>query len=108
MSRLVAWARRIALTFGAPGLMVVAALDSSFLPLPGVTDFPVARFALAIAIGRSARYLALGALTVRYGARAQTYLAERGVAVSIVVVGVLSAAFALYLVWTRAKARKSR
>ena len=39
MRRLVAWARRTALTFGAPGLFLVAALDSSFLPLPGVTDF---------------------------------------------------------------------
>jgi membrane protein YqaA with SNARE-associated domain len=38
MSRIVAWARRFALAFGAPGLFVVAALDSSFLPLPGVTD----------------------------------------------------------------------
>src|SRR5437667_8638424 len=39
MGRLVSWARGIALTFGAPGLGIVAALDSSFLPLPGVTDF---------------------------------------------------------------------
>jgi membrane protein YqaA with SNARE-associated domain len=38
MERIVAWARRIALVFGSPGLFVVAFLDSSFLPLPGVTD----------------------------------------------------------------------
>lgn len=38
MGRIVAWVRRVALAFGAPGLFVVAALDSSFLPLPGVTD----------------------------------------------------------------------
>src|SRR5574342_257411 len=38
MERIVAWARRIALTFGAPGLFVIAVLDSSFLPLPGATD----------------------------------------------------------------------
>ena len=38
MERIVAWARRIALVFGSPGLFVIAFLDSSFLPLPGVTD----------------------------------------------------------------------
>jgi len=199
MSRLVSWARGIALTFGAPGLALVAALDSSFLPLPGVTDFllivmvtrrpqimllavvsavvgsvagclamyalghkggevlvgrrfsgdrvarataalkrhgvmavlipsllpppaafkifvllagvigiPVSRFALAIAIGRGARYLALGMLTVRYGTRAQTYLAERGGVISLVVVGVVVLAFLLYLQSTKARGRKSR
>jgi membrane protein YqaA with SNARE-associated domain len=30
--------RALALAWGAPGLLVVALLDSSFLPLPGVTD----------------------------------------------------------------------
>jgi len=199
MGRLVSWARGLALTFGAPGLAIVAALDSSFLPLPGVTDFllivlvtrhphvmvwaaaaatlgsvagclimyligrkggevlvsrrftgnrierataalkrhgviavlipsllpppapfkifvllagvigiPVTRFALAIALGRGARYLALGALTVRYGARAQTFLAERGVVVSLVTVGVLIVGFVLYLQVTKARGRKSR
>src|ERR1043165_4857125 len=38
MGRIVEWARWVAMAFGAPGLFVVAALDSSFLPLPGVTD----------------------------------------------------------------------
>src|SRR5262249_9349485 len=162
-------ARHIGLAFGAPGLFAVAALDSSFLPLPGVTDLllivivtrrpeamlvsvvaattgsivgclvmhylgkkggdvrvrrrfagarieramaslqrhgvmailipsllpppapfkifillsgvigiAASRLALAIAIGRFVRYFALGLLTVRYGARAQSYLSERG------------------------------
>src|ERR1700681_3192885 len=38
MSRFVAWIRAAALTLGAPGLLLVAFLDSSFLPLPGITD----------------------------------------------------------------------
>src|SRR5450631_3010721 len=38
MSRFVAWVRVAALTLGAPGLFLVAFLDSSFLPLPGITD----------------------------------------------------------------------
>jgi membrane protein YqaA with SNARE-associated domain len=199
MSGLVSWARKIALTFGAPGLGIVAALDSSFLPLPGVTDFllivivtrrpqqmvlaaaaatlgsvagclvmhaigrkggevlitrrfsgdriqrataslkrhgvmavlipsllpppapfkifvllagvvgiPAGRFAAAIAIGRSIRYVALGVLAVRYGPAAQTYLSERGAVVSLVAVGVLILGFIAYLQWTKARRRKSR
>ncbi len=199
MERIVAWARRIALAFGAPGLFVVAALDSSFLPLPGVTDLllilvvtrepdrmllaaamatlgsivgclamhyvgkkggdvlvrkrfggarierataalqrngvmavlipsllpppapfkvfillsgvigiPASRLALAIAIGRSVRYVALGMLAVRYGARAQTYMREEGAFVSLVAVGALTLGFVAYLLWTKAQRRKSR
>lgn len=199
MSRIVAWARYIALSFGAPGLFVVAALDSSFLPLPGATDLllilvvtrepdrmllaaaaatlgsvvgclamhylgkkggdvlvrrrfasdridratatlqrhgvmavlipsllpppapfkifillagvigiPASRLAAAIAIGRTVRYLALGLLAVRYGARAQTYLRERGAVVSLVAVSVLTIAFMVYLQWKKARGRKSR
>lgn len=38
MGRIVDRLRALALAWGAPGLFVVAFLDSSFLPLPGVTD----------------------------------------------------------------------
>src|SRR6266511_6241416 len=38
MGRIVARVRTLALTLGAPGLALVAFLDSSFLPLPGITD----------------------------------------------------------------------
>jgi membrane protein YqaA with SNARE-associated domain len=38
MGRFVARVRALALAWGAPGLFVVAFLDSSFLPLPGITD----------------------------------------------------------------------
>ena len=199
MSSIVDWARRFALAFGAPGLFVVAALDSSFLPLPGVTDImlilvvtqspsrmllcaaaatlgsvagclamhyvgkkggdmlvrrrfatdridralatlrrygvmavlipsllpPPApfkifvllagvvgisaiRLAIAIAIGRTIRYLALGFLAVRYSARAQTYLREQGAFVSLVAVGALTAGFVIYLQLKKARDRKSR
>jgi membrane protein YqaA with SNARE-associated domain len=199
MESIVAWARRIALVFGSPGLFVVAALDSSFLPLPGVTDLllilvvtrepdrmllaaaaatlgsvlgclamhyvgkkggdvlvrkrfagerierstetlrrygvmavlipsllpppapfkifillsgvigiPASRLALAIAIGRAVRYTVLGVLAVSYGTRAQTYLAERGARVSLVVVAALIVGFSVYLLLNKARARKSR
>jgi len=38
MGRIVSRIRGLALTLGAPGLVLVAFLDSSFLPLPGITD----------------------------------------------------------------------
>jgi membrane protein YqaA with SNARE-associated domain len=199
MERIVAWARRIALAFGSPGLFVVAFLDSSFLPLPGITDLllilvvtrepdrmllaataatlgsvfgclamhyvgkkggdvlvrkrfagerieratatlrrygvmavlipsllpppapfkifillsgvigiPASRLALAIAIGRAVRYAVIGVLAVSYGARAQTYLAERGARVSLAAVAALIVGFSVYLLWKKAQARKSR
>jgi membrane protein YqaA with SNARE-associated domain len=38
MGRIVSRIRVLALALGAPGLFLVAFLDSSFLPLPGITD----------------------------------------------------------------------
>ncbi len=38
MSRFIDSVRTLALALGAPGLILVAFLDSSFLPLPGITD----------------------------------------------------------------------
>jgi membrane protein YqaA with SNARE-associated domain len=38
MSRFVDWIRAVALTLGAPGLFLVAFLDSSFLSLPEIND----------------------------------------------------------------------
>jgi membrane protein YqaA with SNARE-associated domain len=41
MGRIADWARGLALTMGAPGLYLVAFLDSSFLSLPEITDLLV-------------------------------------------------------------------
>ena len=41
MGRIGVWARGLALTMGAPGLCLVAFLDSSFLSLPEITDLLV-------------------------------------------------------------------
>ena len=38
MRELVARVRSLALALGGPGLFLVAFLDSTFLPLPGITD----------------------------------------------------------------------
>ena len=41
MGRVTDWVRGLALTLGAPGLYLVAFLDSSFLSLPEITDILV-------------------------------------------------------------------
>jgi membrane protein YqaA with SNARE-associated domain len=41
LSRIADWVRAVALTMGAPGLYLVAFLDSSFLSLPEITDLLV-------------------------------------------------------------------
>jgi membrane protein YqaA with SNARE-associated domain len=41
LGRIADWARGLALTLGAPGLCLVAFLDSSFLSLPEITDILV-------------------------------------------------------------------
>src|SRR5437867_1219396 len=199
MGRFVSRIRVLALTLGAPGLFLVAFLDSSFLPLPGITDVllvvmvtrhPAAmllyvaatvagsiagclvlhylglkggealvrkrftgekteramatlrrhgvmavlipsilpppapfkifvllagvvgisstRLAIAIAIGRGVRYLALGLLAVEYGERAMAYMRENGTVVSLAAVGALAAGFGAYLLLTKGRAWKGR
>jgi membrane protein YqaA with SNARE-associated domain len=93
---------------------VMAVLIPSLLPPPmpfkifvllsGVAAIPVARFATAVAIGRGLRYSILGFLAVRYGQQAITYARENVVVVSLVAVGLLLVAFAIYLRWARSKA----
>src|SRR6185436_6661527 len=73
-----------------------------FILLAGVVGISAARLAIAIAIGRGVRYLALGLLAVKYGDRAMAYMRENGTAVSLVVVAVLAAGFVAYLVLTKA------
>jgi membrane protein YqaA with SNARE-associated domain len=77
-----------------------------FVLLAGVIGISAARLAIAIAIGRGVRYLALGLLAVQYGGRAMVYMREHGTVVSLVVVGILAAAFLAYLFWTKLRSRK--
>jgi membrane protein YqaA with SNARE-associated domain len=79
-----------------------------FLLLAGGAGISATRFSMAILIGRTIRYLALGLLAVEYGDHAVAYLMEHGTEVSLVVVGVLSAGFAGYLVWTKARTASRR
>src|SRR6478672_10680197 len=79
-----------------PSLLPPPAPFKIFVLLAGVVGISAGKFATAIALGRIARYAALGWLTVRYGAAAQTYLRERGAMVSLVAVGALTAGYAAY------------
>jgi membrane protein YqaA with SNARE-associated domain len=88
-----------------PSILPPPAPFKLFVLLAGVVGISASRFAAAIAIGRGARYLALGVLALEYGDRAMAYLRENGVVASLVAVGVLVAGFAAYLLWSKARGR---
>jgi membrane protein YqaA with SNARE-associated domain len=89
-----------------PSLLPPPAPFKIFVLLAGVVGISAVRFAIAIAIGRSARYFALGFLAIRYGSRAMTYMREQGAIVSLVAVAALAAGFAAYLFVTKLRGRR--
>ena len=91
-----------------PSLLPPPAPFKIFVLLAGVVGISAIRFATAIAIGRAIRYVALGYLAIRYGGRASAYVAEHGTEASLALVGVLVAAFAGYMLWSKARGRKTR
>jgi membrane protein YqaA with SNARE-associated domain len=91
-----------------PSILPPPAPFKIFVLIAGASGVPVARFATAVAIGRGARYLALGLLAVRYGDRTLAYIHENGTKVSLAAVGVLILGFGAYLAWTKARGAKSR
>ena len=91
-----------------PSLLPPPAPFKIFVLLAGVVGISATRFAIAIVIGRAIRYVALGYLAIRYGGRASTYVADHGTRASLVLVGVLVAGFAGYLLWTKARSGKTR
>jgi membrane protein YqaA with SNARE-associated domain len=90
-----------------PSLLPPPAPFKIFVLLAGVANLNVTKFVLAIAVGRGVRYFALGFLAVKYGDRALDYMHEHGTTAALVVVGILAAGFVGYLLWSRAKARKT-
>jgi membrane protein YqaA with SNARE-associated domain len=79
-----------------------------FLLLAGGAGITTARFSMAILIGRTLRYLAIGLLAIRYGDRATAYLLEHGAQVSLLVIGVVSAGLVAYFVWTKVRPARRR
>ena len=78
-----------------------------FILLAGVVGISATRLAIAIAIGRGVRYLALGLLAVTYGERAMTYMSENGTAVSLAAVAGLAVGCGAYLLWRKAQGGRS-
>src|SRR5690349_14097667 len=72
-----------------PSLLPPPAPFKIFVLLAGVVGISAVRFAIAIALGRSARYFALGFLAVKFGERALAYVREHGTTTSVIVVAVL-------------------
>ena len=91
-----------------PSILPPPAPFKIFVVLAGAAGISAPRFATAVAIGRGARYLALGLLAVKYGDRTLAYLHENGAKVSLILVGLLIAGFVGYLAWTKASTAKNR
>ena len=91
-----------------PSILPPPAPFKIFVVIAGAAGISAPRFAAAVAIGRGARYLALGLLAVKYGDRTLAYMRENGAKVSMILVGLLIAGFVAYLAWTKATAAKNR
>lgn len=91
-----------------PSLLPPPAPFKIFVLLAGVAHISVAKFAVAIGIGRGLRYFGEGLLAVRYGDRAIEYLEGNLRFVSLVLVGLLVTGVAGYFVWHKARGATSR
>ena len=91
-----------------PAILPPPAPFKIFVLLAGVAGITVPRFVFAIAIGRGFRYFAEGLLAVWYGEQAIEFIHANSRSVSIGVVGVLVAALAGYVIWSKAQARSGR
>ena len=91
-----------------PSILPPPAPFKIFVLLAGVADISVARFTIAITIGRGARYLLEGLLAVWYGDRAIAFIHAHGRSASLAAVGLLAVGAAGYLLWTKARAGNRR
>jgi membrane protein YqaA with SNARE-associated domain len=91
-----------------PSLLPPPAPFKIFVLLAGVAGIPISRFVLAIGIGRGIRYFGEGLLAVRYGDQAIAYLENNLRIVSLVLVALIVAGVGGYVLWTKARAVRSR
>jgi membrane protein YqaA with SNARE-associated domain len=107
VERAMATVRRYGLlTILVPALLPPPAPFKIFVLLAGVARVRLGTFALAIGIGRGARYLGEGLLVVWYGELAMEYLRRNARLVALVTAGVVLLAGLLYIFWTRTRAEK--
>jgi LPXTG-motif cell wall-anchored protein len=84
-----------------PSLLPPPAPFKVFVLLAGVSRVPVWKFSAALVIGRGVRFLAIGLLAARYGQHAVDFLHEHQKTVGYVLVGLILAGVAGYLLWKR-------
>jgi len=89
-----------------PALLPPPAPFKIFVLAAGVARVRVGTFALAIAIGRGARYLGEGLLAVWYGEQAVEYLRVNARPVAFVTAGVVLVGGLVYILWSRRDARQ--
>jgi membrane protein YqaA with SNARE-associated domain len=82
-----------------PSVLPPPAPFKPFVLLAGVADISATRFAVAILIGRGARYLFEGLLALWYGERALAYMQKHGIQVAVIFLAVLIVGFVIYLYW---------
>jgi membrane protein YqaA with SNARE-associated domain len=90
-----------------PSILPPPAPFKIFVLLAGVARIGVGQFSIAIAIGRGARYFVEGMLAVWYGDRAIAFIHENAAMVSLWTVGVLAAALIGYILWGKARGRRT-
>jgi uncharacterized membrane protein YdjX (TVP38/TMEM64 family) len=90
-----------------PSLLPPPAPFKIFVLLAGIAGISAPRFAVAVGIGRGARYFGEGLLALWYGDAAIAFLHDNAKPVSIAVAVLLAAAFVGYLLWSRAQSRRS-
>jgi membrane protein YqaA with SNARE-associated domain len=84
-----------------PSVLPPPAPFKPFVLLAGVADISATRFAVAILIGRGARYVLEGLLALWYGERALAYMQRHGLQVAVITITVLVVGFVIYLYWPR-------
>jgi membrane protein YqaA with SNARE-associated domain len=89
-----------------PSVLPPPAPFKPFVLLAGVADISATRFAVAILIGRGARYLFEGLLALWYGERALAYMQAHGIQLAVIALAVLTLGFVIYLYWPRQRAPK--
>jgi membrane protein YqaA with SNARE-associated domain len=91
-----------------PSLLPPPAPFKIFVLLAGVARINVTRFAIAIGIGRGIRYFGEGLLALWYGDQALEFIHANSRTVALSAVGLLAAGLAGYVIWSKARAQKSR
>jgi membrane protein YqaA with SNARE-associated domain len=85
---------------GFGGMLVAAMLPPPtpfklFVLAAGVFEVPLASFASAIGLARTIRYFGVGYLAVRYGRDALPYLGQHWLRVTLIVIAIVAASYAV-------------